>query len=113
MGERGNGAAWASLAAGVASVATIPVAVFLTRYVASYELLDAGYAIPVGAGLAVAAIVFARRAQRLAALRLGQPVREGVVRAGRILGIAGVCMALAALVSLAVYGLLEYVGTRG
>jgi hypothetical protein len=111
---RRNGAAWASLVAGIASVATIPIAVFLTRYVASYELLDAAYAIPVGAASGLLAIVLARRARRDTALRLGRTkTREGVARAGRVLGIAGLCVALTAVVSLVVYGLLEYQGTRG
>ena len=35
-----------------------------------------------------------------------------LARAGRVLGIVGVCMALAALVALVVYALLEYVGSR-
>ena len=93
---------------------TIPLAVYLTRYVSSYELLDAGYAIPVGAALGLVAIMLARRARRDSALQLGRTTtRDGVARAGRILGIAGLCVALAAVVSLAVYGLLEYQGTRG
>ena len=112
MGSRGSGAAWASLVAGVTSVLTMPVAVYMTRYIASYELLDAGYVIPLGIALGLAAIVFARRARRESALRLGRPAEEGVARAGRALGIAGVCIALAGVVSLAVYGLLEYAGTR-
>jgi hypothetical protein len=32
--------------------------------------------------------------------------------AGRLLGIAGLCLAASALVALGVYGLLEYVGSR-
>jgi hypothetical protein len=112
VASRGNGAAWASLVAGVASILTIPVAVYLTRYVGSYELLDAGYSIPLGAGLGLVAIAFARRSRRQGAMRLGRSTREGVAQAGRILGIAGVCIALAGLVSLLVYGLLEYAGTR-
>jgi hypothetical protein len=90
----------------------MPVAVYLTRYVSSYELLDAAYAIPLGALLGLAAIWLARRARRASALRLGREAREGVARAGRILGVAGVCIALAGVVSLAVYELLEYAGTR-
>jgi hypothetical protein len=59
------------------------------------------------------AIGIARRAQRESPLTLGRPgTRPGVVRAGRVLGIVGLCIALAGVVSLAVYGLLEYAGTR-
>jgi hypothetical protein len=112
VGSRGNGAAWASLVVGAASVSTIPVAVYVTRFVASYELLDAGYSIPVGAALGLFAVGLARRARRESAVRLGRATREGVARAGRVLGIIGICIALAGVVSLAVYGLLEYAGTR-
>ncbi len=112
MAARGNGAGWASLIVGLASVATMPLAVYLTRFSGAYELLDAGFAIPVAAGLGVAAIALARSARRRSALSLGRVGGGGVARAGRLLGIAGVCIALAALVSVAVYGLLEYAGTR-
>jgi hypothetical protein len=112
VGSRGSGAAWASLVAGVASVLTLPVAVYVTRYVESYDLIDAGWAIPVGAALGVVAIAFSRRATRASSIRLGGGSPGGIVSAGHILGIAGVCIALAGVVSLAVYGLLEYAGNR-
>lgn len=113
METRGNGAAWASLVAGILSVATMPVAVYATRYIGSYELLDSGYAIPVAIVLGLLALACARRAGRETALRLGRTgAREGVARAGRLLGIAGLCIASAAIVALAVYGLLEYTGSR-
>jgi len=112
VAKSGNGAAWASVVAGVASIATMPVAVYVTRFSDAYELLDAAFAIPLGAGLGVAAIVLARSPRRRSALSLGRVGGEGVARAGRVLGIVGVCIALAALVSLAVNGLLEYAGSR-
>ena len=112
--SRGSGAAWASLVAGVASVLTIPVAVYLTRFFASFRLLQAGYAIPLGVALGLGAVWLARRERRETALRLGRTAsRERVVGAGRLLGMAGVCVAAAAVVSLAVYELLQYAGTRG
>jgi hypothetical protein len=93
-------------------VATIPIAVFLTRYSASYELLDSAVAIPGAAVLGLLAILLAGRAQRRGALRLARPSHERIVKGGRMLGILGLCIAFTALVSLAVYGLLEYAGTR-
>jgi hypothetical protein len=107
-----NGAAWGSLVTGIASVAAIPVAIYVTRYVESFDLVDAAYAIPIGALLGIAAIAFARRARRESSIRLrGMPDR--ISRAGHVLGFAGICVALAGVVSLAVYGLLEYAGNRG
>ncbi len=112
MAGNGTGAAWGSVIAGAGSIATMPLAVYLTRFSDAYELLHAAFAIPVGAALGVAAIVLARSARRRSALSLGRAGGGAVARAGRILGIVGVCIALAALVSVAVYGLLEYAGTR-
>lgn len=112
MAGGGNGLAWGSLVAGLTSVATLPVAIHLTRYSERYELLHAAFAIPLAVGLGLTAIALARRARRLSLVRLGRDGRTGVVRAGWLLGIVGLCLALAALVSLGVYGLLEWVGSR-
>ena len=98
--------------AGVASALTLPVAVYLTRYIAAYELLDAGWAIPVAVALGVVALVLARRSRLQRAVSLAAARSSSVAAAGRVLGIVGLCLAAAALVSLSVYGLLEYVGTR-
>ena len=108
----GSRSAWSSLLAGLASVATLPVAIYLTRFSESYELLHAGFAIPLGAALGVLAIVLARRARRQRALRLGRGGREWPSRVGRWLGILGLGLAAAGIVAIAVYGLLEYAGTR-
>jgi ABC-type Fe3+ transport system permease subunit len=109
----GNGLAWGSFVAGLASVATLPLAIYLTRYGDRYELIHAAFAIPLAGALAFLAISLARRARRLSVIRLGRGGgRPGLVRAGRLLGIAGLCLALAAVVALGVYGLLEYVSSR-
>jgi hypothetical protein len=92
-------------------VATLPVAIYLTRFSEAYELLHASFAIPLAAALAFVALGLAGRARRRDALRLeGGPA--GPARAGRILGVAGLCVVASALVALGVYGLLEYVGAR-
>jgi hypothetical protein len=92
-------------------VATLPVAIYLTRFSDSYELLHSAFAIPVAAALGLAAVGLAGRERRRDALRLDQRAR-GPAQAGRLLGIAGLCLAASALVALGVYGLLEYVGSR-
>ena len=112
MSRPGTGAAWGSLVTGLASVVTLPVAVYLTRFSERYELLHAGFVIPVAAVLGLAAMALSRRARRQIVVTLGRGGGDGLARAGRVLGIIGICMALAALVSLGVYGLLEYVGSR-
>jgi hypothetical protein len=98
--------------AGLASVATIPVAVYLTRFSDSYDLLHAGFTIPLAAVFGLAALALARRAQRRSSVSLAAGRRSGPATAGRVLGVVGLCMAAAALVALGVYGLLEYVGSR-
>jgi hypothetical protein len=106
-----QGSGLGALAAGLASVATLPLAVYLTRFSGSYELLHAGLAIPLAAVLGVLAIRLARGASRQQVLSLsGERSRAAAV--GRVLGAVGILMAAAALVSLGVYALLEYVGSR-
>jgi hypothetical protein len=103
-------AAW-SAALGALSVATMPVAVFLTRYSDAYELLHAGFAIPLAMALGAAAVAAARSARRLDERTLG---RLGGLRAasvGRVLGVLGFCLATSAAIAIAVYALLEYVGS--
>ena len=108
-----SGSAWGSLVFGLASVVAVPVAVFLTRFSDSYDLLHAGLVIPVTVGLSVVARVIARRARRHAALTHSQQRRRGVVAADRrVLAIVGLCVAASALIALGVFGLLEYVGSR-
>ena len=111
MGASRSGAAWASLLAGIASVATLPLAVYATRFSGSYSLLHAGFAIPIAIALGVAALALSRRSRRRAAVSLAAQ-RDGVAVAGNVLGIVGLCLAASALVALGVYGLLEYVGSR-
>ena len=112
MRQTGKGAAWGSLVTGFASVATLPVAVYLSRFSERYELLHSGFAIPLGAVLGVTAMALARRARRRNALLLERGRAIGIARIGSVLGAVGLCMALAAVVALIVYALLEYVGSR-
>ena len=107
----GGRAAWGSVVAGVASVAALPVAIYLTRFSDSYDLLHAAFVIPVAAGFGLIAILLARAERRRSSVSL--TVDGGrVALVGRILGIVGICLAASALVALGVYGLLEYVGSR-
>jgi len=104
-------AGWA-VVFGVLAVATLPVAVLLTRYSASYDLLHAGFAIPLGLGFGAAAIWWARQVRTRSGATLG---RSGGLRAafvGRLLGIIGICIACSCLIALAVYGVLSYLGSQ-
>ena len=114
MRAGGSRAASGSLVAGLASVATLPLAVYLTRFSGSYDLLHAGFAIPVVAAFGLGALVLARRSRVQASLSLsGAGGGSRAATIGHVLGILGLCIAASGLVALGVYGLLEYVGSRG
>ena len=98
-------AAW-SVVLGLLAAATRPVAIVATRYSESYDLLHAGFAIPLAAVLGIAAVVLARRAGELERATLGRAGGTRAARAGRLLGILGLCMAASATIAVAVYELL-------
>jgi ABC-type Fe3+ transport system permease subunit len=101
-----------ALVTGLASVATMPVAIYGTRFSGSYDLLHAGLAIPIAIALGLAALALDRRGRRRSRLTLSAEGQQWPATAGRVLGIIGLCMAAAAVVALGVYSLLEYVGSR-
>ena len=92
---------------GALATLTMPVAIAGTRYSGSYELLHAGFAIPVAAVLGIFAVVLARRARVLDRVTLGRAGGGRAARLGRLLGILGICMAASAAIALAVYGVLH------
>lgn len=108
----GNGLAVAAFAAGALSTATLPVAILATRYSESYDLLHAGLSIPVAIALGTVSIWLARNALRHDDARLGRAGGRRTARVGRALAVLGISLAATALVALAVYGLLTYLGDR-
>jgi hypothetical protein len=108
----GNGRAVAAVLVGALAVATMPVAIAATRYSESYDLLHAGFAIPVATVLGALAIRLGRGALRHDEVRLGRAGGRRTARVGRALGVLGLALAATALVALAVYGLLTYLGER-
>ena len=99
--------------AGLASIATLPLAVYLTRFSDTYDLLHAGFAIPVAAGLALVVALRSRGARACAAPVSRPSGAPGDWRA------SAACSACSGSASqprrssrLGVYGLLEYVGSR-
>ena len=112
QGASGNGRAVAAVLFGLLSIATMPVAILATRYSESYDLLHAGWAIPVGVVFGVVALRLARSALRHDAVRLERAGGRGAARVGRALGVLGLALAATCLVALGVYGLLTYLGER-
>lgn len=101
-----GGSATFAIVLGVVSVATMPVAVFATRYSGSYELTHAALAIPVGLLTGWLAIRYS--GTRAGAVPLERRVHS---RLARWLGLAGLWLAGASFVAIGFYGLLEYLGT--
>lgn len=85
----------------------MPVAVMSTRYSGSYDLVHSALAIPVGVVTGVLALRLS--GDRRGAVPLESRPRS---RAGHLLGLAGLWLAGAALVAIAFYGLLTYLGNR-
>jgi protein-S-isoprenylcysteine O-methyltransferase Ste14 len=112
VSRAGHGSAWGSLAAGLASVAVLPIGVYASRFSDTFDLIHAGFLIPVAIGLGLAALALARRARRRTSVSLAADRGQRLATAGHVLGIVGLCIAASALVALGVYGLLEYVGSR-
>jgi hypothetical protein len=81
----------------------MPLAILATRYSGGYTLSEAGYAIPLGVATGVGAVLLARSARMRNERALGRLGGETAMRAGRILGAAGICVALTALISVVVY----------
>jgi hypothetical protein len=106
-----SGKAGSTVVLGVLAVATIPIAVVATRFSDSYDLLHAGFAIPVALGLGWAAVVSARRVRARDDVTLGRTGGRTAATAGRLLGIVGICIACSGLIALAVYAVLTYVGS--
>jgi hypothetical protein len=108
----GNGRAVAALLVGLLATARLPVAMVGSRYSGSYELLHAGFAIPVAVVLGGVAIGLGRGALRHDDVRLGRAGGRGSARVGRALGVLGIALAATCAVALAVYGILPNLGER-
>jgi hypothetical protein len=92
--------------AGLLAVAAVPAAVLVSRQTAGVGLLDAVWAVPVAAACGIAALLFARGARGRIRRTLEPAGGTGRVRVGRILGVAGICVALSAGIAVGFYELL-------
>jgi hypothetical protein len=92
--------------AGLLAVAAVPAAVLVSRQTAGVGLLDAVWSIPVAALCGIAALLFARGARGRIRRTLEQAGGSGRLRVGRILGVAGICVALSAGIAVGFYELL-------
>jgi hypothetical protein len=103
-----NRAAGASIILGLLAVVVIPAAIGVTDRRNDLRLLHAGFAVPVAAVLAIAALILAKRARRRLERTLGRAGGARSARIGRILGWLGLYLALIGTISLGVYAVEYY-----
>jgi hypothetical protein len=96
---------------GLLGLATLPAAIALTERLDGLSLVEAGYAIPAAIVLAVVAVVIGRRVHSRSRQTLAALPGAGVARLGRLLGYAGLYLALTAALAVGFYAVLTYVST--
>ena len=104
--RRPNYRAFLAFLFGILAAGVIPVAIELTRKIPGAALLDAVWAIPVAALAATASLLFARGARGAIARTLERAGGSLLIRLGRILAIAGICVTLSASIAVGLYELL-------
>ncbi len=85
------------------------MAIAATRWSRTYELLHAGFAIPLALVLGLLGLALARRARRGHALTLGPAPGARSARVGRFLGLLGFLLAVTAAMAVGVYYVLATV----
>lgn len=101
-----------SLLAGLLAAATMPLAIVGTRYSQEYELMHAGFAIPVGVVLAVVSLALGRAAGARDAVKIRPTGGRHLVRLGRWLALLALWLAGACAVAVGIFYLLEYQASR-
>jgi hypothetical protein len=91
---------------GLAAVAAVPAGIAVARRTAGVSLLDVAWAIPVAAICGLVALLFVRGARGRMRLTLERAGGAGRIRLGRVLGVAGICVALSASIAVGFYELL-------
>jgi hypothetical protein len=95
-----------ALIAALCGVLVVPAAVALSRQTGKIHLLDAVWAIPIGMGLSLGALLLARGARGQIRRTLERAGGAGRLRATRWLAVAGICVALSAGIAVGFYELL-------
>jgi hypothetical protein len=98
-----NGRAGASLLLGFLAAAALPAAIALAELEHRYDLLQAGWAVPVALVLGLAAVLLSRRARVRVERTLGRVGGERTARVGRTLGVLGIMLGLSGAISVGIY----------
>jgi hypothetical protein len=91
---------------GILAVLAMPAAIVLARETAGIDLLTAAWAVPAAMAFGVAALLLARGARGRIRWSLERAGGRGRARAGVILGVAGICIALSCAIAVGFYELL-------
>ena len=105
--SRRNARATGAVFAGLLAVATVPAAVAVT-HVAGIDVLQAGWVIPLGLALGIAALRLASGARQRTERTIGRVGGVRAARWGRLLGGLGVYIGLTAALAIGIYELLNY-----
>jgi hypothetical protein len=89
--------------AGFLAVAVIPAAVGLAELLGAVQLLDAAAAIPVAILCGIVALWLAHGARTRIERTLGRIGGLSAARAGKTLGVIGLCLAVSAAIAVATY----------
>jgi hypothetical protein len=88
------------------AVVAVPAAIYAADRSQALDLIDAAWAIPFAFGAGVASLLFARGARGEASRTLERAGGRGRIRAGFVLAVLGICVALSASISVGFYELL-------
>ena len=92
-----------SLLVGLLAVAALPAAIALAEFDDRYDLLQAGWAVPVALVLGLVAVLLARRARVRVERTLGRVGGEATARVGRTLGVLAIMLGLSGAIAVGVY----------
>lgn len=101
-----NERARAAVAVGTLAVLAIPAGLALAAYSSAVDLIYASVTVPLAALLGLVAIALSRSARRYSQITLGRIGGTGLARAGGILGVVGVYLAVMAALAVGFFGLL-------
>ncbi len=105
--SRRNPSATGAVVTGLLSIVTVPVAIAVTHF-AGVDVLQAGWAIPLGLALGIAALRLASGARQRTERTIGRVGGARAARGGRLLGGLGVYIGLTAALAIGIYELLNY-----
>jgi hypothetical protein len=91
---------------GLVAAAAVPAGIAVARQTAGVSLLDAAWAIPLAAACGVAALLFVRGARGRLRVSLERAGGAGRIRAGFLLAVVGLCLALSGAIAVGFYEVL-------